>query len=65
MDCLSSMKTNKGMSETLIFYIILLVLALIIVIAYLIFVGPSSLVTPVANFFSALSKGIFGPGAGV
>ncbi len=59
------MKNKKGMSETLIFYIILLILALIVVIAYLIFVGPTSIVAPVANFFSALSKGIFGPGAGV
>ncbi len=54
------MVNEKGVIEATLLYIVALVLGVIIIIAYIIFVGPTHFLSSIYSFFSSEIGALFG-----
>ncbi len=53
-------KNKKGVTEATIFYIIAIALGILLVILYIIFIGPNSIIKDITNAFGGFQSAVLG-----
>lgn len=51
---------KKGITEATIYYIIAVALGIIIVVVYILLVGPGTIVNAISNFFGGIFSAVMG-----